>query len=193
AGTYLILPPDKTTIERSYEDKLRNHRVAEQEREIAEGKKQPYVRDERPSLSTTDSRVMSDFIRRFENNEVMQNYRAHARFYEKDIKESDQLYHEEKLEWNFKNMLRHNEAIPIESHPDFREALKLSFIEFEKMKTVTAIETAYENYLFRIKNKMTFERDEQKIEEAKDWIKRTKENLIEARIFAGEPGDLKMF
>ncbi|MBK5284937.1 MAG: hypothetical protein JJE25_06010, partial [Bacteroidia bacterium] len=47
AGTYLILPPDKTTIERSYEDKLRNHRVAEQEREIAEGKKQPYVRDER--------------------------------------------------------------------------------------------------------------------------------------------------
>jgi hypothetical protein len=123
----------------------------------------------------------------------MRKYRVYAHFNEDDIKESDQLEEEEELEWNIKNMLRENKPFPIEAHEDFREALKNTFEEFEKKKTIDAIEAAYDDYLFRIENKMSFERDEEKIAQALDWIKRTKEYLIEARVFVGKPADLNMF
>ncbi len=192
AGTYLILPPKKTDIEKSYENALRNHRVKEHEQEIASGKKEKYIPDTRP-YALISNRNTYEFVKRFEDAEVLRKYRVYARFNEDDVKESDQLEEEEELEWNIKNMLRENAPIPIEAHEDFREALKKSFYAFEKRKTIAAIETAYEDYCFRIKNKMSFERNEEKIAQALDWIRRTKEYLIEARVFAGKPADLNMF
>ena len=193
AGTYLILPPKKTDIEKMYENALRDHRMKEQEKDIESGKKQKYIQDKRPYAPLNSNHDIYEFVKRFEDAEVMRCYRTYARFHEDDVKENLQQEDEENLEWHIKLMLRENEPISVEAHEDFREALKDSFKEFEIRKTIAAIETTYEDYLFRIKNKMSFERNEEKIAQAKDWIMRTKEHLIEARVFAGKPADLNMF
>ncbi|MEI6817808.1 MAG: hypothetical protein WCL14_14475, partial [Bacteroidota bacterium] len=193
AGTYLVLPTLKTDIERNYESNYRDFKINEHNEAIATGNKERPTRDDRPNIDAESHQMTLDFIKRFEDEEVLRKYRVYAHHEENDSKDAHQKYQEEKLAWNFKNMLRENEPIPIDSNDDFREAIKISYKEFEKRKTIAAIETAYEDYLFRIENKMSFERDEEEIDQAKDWIRRTKEYLIEARVFAGCPADLDMF
>jgi hypothetical protein len=193
AGTYKLLPTTKTDIENKYEQGFRDFNVAQQEKEIAEGKKKPYVRDERSSISADDYRQLNEFIKEFEDKEVMEKFRSYTHFYRDDMKDSDLQWRDEQIEHNLHNMLNEDWDVPVEAAGDLRTALEKAFKEYEKQKTLNALDSAYEDYLFRTQNGLAFAQDEKRIERSKDWIRRTKEYLIKARVHAGEPPNLNMF
>jgi hypothetical protein len=56
-----------------------------------------------------------------------------------------------------------------------------------------ALDSVYEDYLFRKESGLSFEINESELKKAEDEIARQKQQIIDGRILLGEPGNLDIY
>ena len=190
AGIYMSLPDTRHLKEEAYLDVIRkiNHQKIEEKYEKGEIKR--FVPDERPYINDYYAGNMIQFIDKFEKPET-------ARLFKNYIEQTNSVIDETNEEDDDTGLYEHIESIidvmkglpkgtkvPIKYNADWREGLIQAWDEFKKQKTIICLDAAYDNYLFRIENKIAFDTDGDQF--YVDLASKIRKDVLEARKILGE-------
>ncbi len=190
AGSNLLLPKIREAKEDFYRDLNRDMRHEEIEAKYASGELQRPVPDERPHLWEHDYNQLMDFMQRFETPEnirLFNGYHDYGRAHNADIVDDDNDYINQQVQDILHAMDSLNgTVIPIEANADWRKGLIAAWHKFEREQTIACLPFAYDNYLFRIANKIKFPAGDRDMQDIVDSIKK---QILSGRVLNGEPED----
>jgi hypothetical protein len=174
----LLLPDIRGEKEQFYSELYFKNK--EQKIEIKE--KQIVIEDldKRLYLENHKKDVVSFFVKTFETKEIQNKFHYYQEANESD---NDNEYYEE----IFRDLLENKEYIPISSHYDFKEALKLAYNNFCNKKLSDHLPIALEQYLFNIKMGFSVERDNDFYIELRNTYT---QRFMEGRVLNGEEHNL---
>jgi len=191
AGSNLLLPKIREEKEDFYRALSSKERQAEIEAKYASGELQRYVPDDRPDLWGHDYHQLMDFMEQFETPEnirLFNGYNDYGRMHNIHKHDNeDNAYINQQVEeiLHAMNSLK-DVVIPIEANADWRKGLIAAWHKFEREQTMACLPFAYDNYLFRLENKIQFpsgDKDMQRLAES------VKEQILRGRVLNGEPED----
>ena len=191
AGKYMLLPDNKYIKEEAYLKIIRDNNHQKIEDRYESGEIARHVPDERPLINDYYAGNMIPFIDKFETPEtarLFKNYIAQTNSVMDENNEDDDetgLY--EYIERIIEVMkgLPDGTKVPIKENADWKVGLILAWNDFEKQKTIDCLDAAYDNYLFRIDNKIAFDNDGND-ESYRDMANTIRNNVLEARRILGE-------
>ena len=163
-GGYWLLPDIRINKEHEYKFVCHKERMRKYYKDVEEGKIIKQVPDNRPSIDLRNNTHLEEFIKKFESAELLAKHRNHVKFVK------DQVHHDDEG-----NTL----PPPYEGDP----------IDL----TMEALDSVYEDYLFRKESGLSFEINENELKKAEDEIARQKQQIIDGRILLGEPGNLDIY
>ena len=137
-------------------------------------------RDKRPFINFYDEHTMKWFVTTFENKEVQTLYKDYT---------FANRHRDEEIDWMqiIKELLHADEYIPIESHVDCLEGLKIAYERYRCKKIAEALPAAFEEYEMNKQLGIAFETTGR----GYDWLKKMQlEGILQGRKLNGEPGDL---
>ena len=192
AGINMLLPDNRYLKEEAYLDVIRNINHQKIEEQYETGEIVRHVPDERPYINDYYAGYMIQFIDKFEKPET-------ARLFKDYIEQTNSVIDESNEDSDDTGMYEHIERIievmkglpngtkiPIKANTDWKEALILAWDEFEKQKTIECLDAAYDNYLFRIENKIAFNITDG-YQFYLDMASKIRKDVLEARKILGEP------
>lgn len=138
--------------------------------------------DRRPYLKYYTTDAVENFMKAFEDRKIIKYYQAYK---DGSISHDDPDFDSILFE-----MQDIKENIPIEDNPDWKEAIKLAYRNYEHHKTEEQLENAYRDYLSKIKMGIGFTDDSPHEETMKSICETQRKYIIEGRVLNGEPADL---
>jgi hypothetical protein len=190
AGSNLLLPKIREEKEDFYRELNSKEKSVEIEAKYASGELQRHVPDERPHLWGFDYNEVMNFMKRFEtpdNIRLYDGYYYYGRAHNADVVDDDNDYINQQVQ----DILHAMDSlkgivIPIEANADWRKGLITAWHKFEKEQTIACLPFAYDNYLFRLANKIQFPAGDRDMEGLVDNIKK---QILRGRVLNGEPED----
>ena len=189
-GMYLQLPDIRREKESFYRKLWFNEQEALCEKKYETGELKRPVIDQRPVLNNYNYDQLMDFMRRFEDADTIRAFQNHEQYGGRLTlgKDDDSEYLSERA-----NDIMHalsfmkDVRLPVEASDDWRKALILAWDNFEKEQTIAHLTLAYDDYLFRIENKIKFPDDRA----ADNWslAENVKNYILRGRELNGEPAD----
>lgn len=137
--------------------------------------------DPKPSLSVYDEEFMK-FVNEFEDAEsrtMLENLHNEESGYDRSEDFNDVVRRMDEVE----------EFIPIESHYDYRQALRIAYFKYYFGKIAEHLPQAYEQYLFTKSMNLGASKGAYS-DEIRGYSDTYREKIIKGRILNGEPGDL---
>jgi len=143
----------------------------------------PYVpatpSDPRPRLSNYDDKFTRDFIRKYEDQKLLNYYDAMMRERSNEEMEDDINL----AVWHLEDTY---ERHPVEQNDDWREAIIAAANKSKKQKTADALYIVFEEYLKCRKDNIPFMPQEVEKKEAFEIFK---DQVLKGRALSGEPAD----
>lgn len=140
-SSLLLLPDIRGNKERFYSGLYFKNKEEEEAK-----KEQPIdtmPQDDRPLLSGYDEKIVSFFVKTFENKEIQSKYKH----YFESKTNRDEIYYEDLV----RELIQTKENIPIKAHYDFREALVLAYHAYRRKKVAEHLPLAFEQYQFNLR------------------------------------------
>ncbi|MDP4173803.1 MAG: hypothetical protein Q8933_07535 [Bacteroidota bacterium] len=183
-GSLLWLPDVRGEREEYYLKVWKDYN-SPKDKASAKRKKKIKNSDPRPNLYGHELSNIEEFIKRFENNKILEYFYL----YEKELNTSNN-----ELERALNILKEADEKVPIDQSEDWRSAVIHAAKRFEQRKLASACRQAYSQYLYRIKVGIAHEvhSSDSNITWAKEWSQQVKERIIQARTLLGEPADLNI-
>lgn len=185
AGKYRLLPDLMGEKSRHYMTLSNTARQKEFEKQKENNPTNKAPKDERPWLSSYNTEVMESFIRQFEPADTMSKYRGFMAFESQtDSGSDDDEYINEQVPEIVEKMLQQKLPMHIEAHPDWRRAIMITWNRFVRDQVLLTLPIAYEDYLFRLENKIAYPPKEHSMA---SLAKEIKDNILKGRALNGEP------
>jgi hypothetical protein len=163
-GGCWLLPNIRIAKEREYKSVYNTERMRKYYKDVEDGKIIRQIPDNRPSIDTSNDAQLEEFIRNFESADLLNRHRNKVKFVKDQVHTDD----------NGNSLPPPYEGNPIDL-------------------TMEALESVYEDYLFRKESGLSFEINEIELKKAEDEIARQKQQIIDGRILLGEPGNLDIY
>ena len=190
-GNYLLLADERGKKEGEYRMYGAKEHREEIERKYETGELKRVEPDERPRLSSYELDAVTDFVKRFENDDARKKFIGYQKLNnslisKNDDEDDDSLTEEvQELMYRIDNL---KPAPAIEAHADWRIAFLNMWNKFEKDQIIAALYPAYQDYLFHIENSIPFEttvrhRDNKEIAQIMN------KQVLDGREKSGEPRD----
>jgi hypothetical protein len=191
ASSNLILPDNRLLKEEAYLDIIRNIEHKKIEEKYESGEIQRHVQDDRPLINDYYAGNMLQFIDKFETPKTARLFKEYIQQTNSvidEMDEEDETGLNEQIERIINDMsgLPKGTKVPIKENADWREGLILAWDEFEKQKTIQCLDAAYDNYLFRLENKIAFDSTDH-YEFYIDMANKIRKDVLQARKILGEP------
>jgi hypothetical protein len=147
------------------------------------GKKKKYVTDSRPYLKCYDFSTIEEFIKEYEDRDILEYFRIYENELNKSFDDIDQAV---------KILKEADEIIPIENNYDWKSAVLQAARKYEQSKLSESLKVVYDKYNYRLKVGITPESLSRAtdIERIKGWCEDIKGKIIQARALNNEPADL---
>lgn len=158
-----LLPNIKCAKEEIYKKAYQEEWTRKYLKDIEDGKIPDPRNEKRPHLDSNDVYI-EEFARKFEPPHVLDKFRSTKKF------STDQVHYDDR-----------GNKLP---DPYLGNPIDL---------TMDALKNVFDEYLFRIENGLSFEKDDKKLKEVEDQVLNNKNQIIEGRILLGEPGDLDLY
>jgi hypothetical protein len=146
-------------------------------------KKRKTKRDLRPYLKCYDLSTIEEFIKEYEDTDVLEYFRLYENELSKSFDDIDQAV---------KILKEADEIIPIESNYDWKSAVLQSARKYEQRKLSESLKVVYDKYKYRLKIGIAQESliQSKELKWIKNWNEEIKKKIIQARILNNEPADL---
>ncbi len=179
-GSLMALPDVRGEKEDGY-IKLYNEYLGKTNPEKLTGVINPWKRED--YLSAWEPKQVEEFIRTFEDKEVLKYYHF---YHEKSNKQMDAA--DEWAQEAFEELREVDEPIPIRAGTDWREALIEAWEEYRNKEIVKLLPLVYDEYLQKQNLGISYFKEENPAlaEQVKEW----KSAVIKGRELAGEAPDL---
>lgn len=194
ASQYFALPDLRGDKEMFYRKLSTEKREQEHQQKIESGEiPRPQPVDKRPMINSHSFEQVEEFVKEFEDDAARKKFYAYATYgspslsKEDDDDESDYL--NEQVEEIIEKLASIRHVIPVEANADIRVAIVDAWKTYEKEQIILCLRPAYEDYLFRVQNKISFPIGSL-AENSKDLAKNVKEQVLRGRELNGEPADL---
>ncbi len=132
-------------------------------------------------MSTYDRKLMDELVPLLEDREVVKYYKANDEWRRR-------LEWGERIEMTVIYLQKAKEYIPIESNDDYREAIKKANKYYENKMVMELLPLIFEKYCKCMSSGIAFEFKKDQSPHAD--FNSSREHIIEARIWKGEPGNL---
>lgn len=188
---YLILPNIRATKENVYRHLAYEKERLELEAQYESGELTRYIPDDKPDISDYSYSDIMAFMKRFEKPETVRLFEEYCKISDLGVAmedpddEQNNLLDERVQDILHYMNTRHRVIIPIEANDDWRKGLIAAWEKFEIKQIIAALPDAYEEYLFRLENKIAFPEEEDMVGYA-DIIKG---KILRGRELKGEPRD----
>jgi hypothetical protein len=141
------------------------------------------TRDTRPFLNSHELSIIEDFIKKYEDDKILEYFQL----YESELSKSN-----DEVDQAVKILKESDETIPIESNYDWKSALMQTARKYEKKKLAEALRVAYNKYKYRLLVGIAQESltHESNIQWIKEWRDEVKKKITKARELINEPADL---
>jgi hypothetical protein len=180
-GSFLILPDTRGEKEEYYLNIWQNFNSSKPNSK----KEKSHVneQDTRPLLKIFDLSVIEEFIRKYEDNKILEYFKL----YESELHNSN-----DDIDQAVRILREAEETIPIESNYDWKSAIIQTARKFEQKKLSEALTVAYNKHKYRLKVGISQEplENETNLKWIKEWSDEIKKKIIKARIINNEPADL---
>jgi len=187
---YLLLPDTRGNKEMEYWNEADKEETTIINKKIEAGElPKPPVNNEPilPMINFNDDDFIKIFIKKFENNNTYNKYLGYISL-EKQTKGNtgiDDDYLNQFVEETIEKMLELENPLPIKQHSDWRMAIYITWNEYERDLLLGALVSVYEDYLFRIQNKISFPISERNF--TSDLVQKAKSKILKGRELRGEP------
>jgi hypothetical protein len=193
ASRYFALPDLRGEKELFYRKLFMKERDENMEKKFQSGEiKRPPPFDKRPYLSGYKFEEAEQFVKRFEDEAARKKfygYTSYSDHLSRDKEGENNDYLNERAEELMPKITALRRPIPVEAHTDIREAIIKAWEKYEREQTLLALRAAYEDYLFRVQNKIEFPAHVN-AESSKELAKNIIEQVLRGRELNGEPRDL---
>jgi len=159
-----LLPNIKVAKEETYKKVANDERIRKYYKDVEDGIIPPHKVDSRPSLDYPYENIYEEFVRKFESPQLLELLRSYYKF------SNDHCHYDE-----------NGDMIPAPKDTNVNE------------KVMEAMNTIYEDYLFRHENSLGFERNEENIKKFEQTTINGKNQIIEGRKLLGEPDNLDIY
>jgi hypothetical protein len=177
-GVLMLLPDIRGEKEQFYLD-LHFAQRREMTKEADEARENNW--DRRPWIHSINEDTIRYFVTTFENKEELALYNEFA-FANRHSNEEDILYEVTS------ELLKADEAVPVQAHHNWFEALQLALSAYRRKKIAEALPLALEQYQMNIQMGISFPKEK---ENDYTWLREAWfENLMNGRKLNGEPEDL---
>lgn len=173
----LSLPNIKSKMERYYME------VYTESNKVPQPEQPPYI-PPLPSVYFSDKAFLEKFMNDYEDETTKKLYKYHSWKFRN-------LNKKELIDENIEILLSSDEIIPIEAHPNFIEAIKITTHKYRMKKIVEHLPVAFANYNFN--RQMSLDKENSNhiygdmLEVYDKFRKEKKEKIISARKILGEP------
>lgn len=179
-GSLMDLPDIRGQKEERY-IRLYHEHIAKNKPLGISGMVEPW--DNKNFLSAWEPKIVEEFIRTYENKQILKYYLF---YHERSIKNMDST--DELAQEAFEDLREADEPVSIRSGNDWREALIETWEDYRNKQIVKLLPLVYDEYLQKHNLGITYEKEETPalVEHAEEW----KNAIIKGRELAGEPPDL---
>ncbi len=188
---YLLLPNIRETKEYEYRNIANEEDKAQHEARYESGELTKYVPDDRPDISQYVYNDVIAFMKRFEKPETVRRFEEYCKIINPGLimdspVEKENNWLDEQVEKILHNIRTgHRVMIPIEANDDWRKGLIAAWNKYEKDQIIAALPDVYEEYLFRLENKIAFPEEKEVV----DYSNFIKNKILRGRELCGEPRD----
>lgn len=174
-----LLPDSRGEKEKFYLDLFRKDM---DENNPSKTSQENIITDTRPFFNIYEDEILLHILKTFDTKEAQKLYEYYHEGFEKKHDEN------EEYETIFNELLKVNEFVPIESHYNFKEALKNAYHRYKCQKIAEHIPIAYEQYMFNLQFGISAPSERNSI--SWDLLIATVENaILDGRELNGEPRD----
>lgn len=139
--------------------------------------------DTRPFLNSHELSIIEDFIKKYEDDKILEYFQL----YESELNKSN-----DEIDQAVKILKESDETIPIESNYDWKSAVIQAARKYEKKKLAESMRVAYNKYKYRLQVGIAQESltHESNIQWIRDWRDEVKNKITQGRELINEPADL---
>lgn len=178
-GSLMLLPDTKGEKELFYRNLNWDDDKAKR---IAEGTYKEFIPPDKPDLYSWENSHIENFIREYEDPELLKL----CRYYES----SYSYWNDENLQDVIELLENAGETIPIESYYDWRKALFVTAKNYRINKVREALNDVYEQYLLQEQLGISHYEKKGKEKHSVSLVDLVKGQILKGRELNGEPGDL---
>ncbi len=191
SGMYLLLPDKRRKKEKFYRKLYSQEQEAIREKKYETGELKRPVQNHAPLLNIFNYEQLMIFMTNFEDADTIRAFKNYEQYGNEltiaSNNEEDQHLSERANDIIHKLSCMKDVILPVEASDDWRKALISAWDNYEKEQTIAYLTLAYDDYLFRVENKIKF--PEQDAAFCWSLAENARKEILRGRELNGEPAD----